>query len=79
MSLKTLAEAIILQSAEDIMDERFQAESVKFLGGEGFRLCSKIAGMDHSSQCKFLNSAIWRLTEHRSSLRHDNAFVQQYK
>jgi hypothetical protein len=55
MSLKTLAEAIILQSGEDYMDERHRAEAVEFLSGEGFRLCSGLAQMDHASQCAFLN------------------------
>ena len=55
MSLKTLAEAIILQSAGDFMDEYRQKEDVDFFGGEGFRICSEIAGMSHSDQCSFLN------------------------
>ena len=55
MSLKALAEAIILQSADDFMDEYRHKEDIAFFGGEGFRLCSEIAGMDHSEQCAFLN------------------------
>jgi hypothetical protein len=55
MSLKALAEAIILQSAEDFMDEYRQREDITFFGGEGFRICAGIAGMDHTEQCAFLN------------------------
>ena len=54
MGLKALAEAIILQSADDFMDEYRQKEDIEFFGGEGFRICSEIAGMNHSEQCAFL-------------------------
>ena len=55
MSLKTLAEAVIIQSAKDIMDEHQQEEAVSFFSGEGFRVCSWIAGMDHAAQRIILN------------------------
>jgi hypothetical protein len=54
MSLTTLAEAIILQSAEDFMSEQRQDDDVAFFGGEGFRLCAGIAGMSHTDQCALL-------------------------
>ena len=54
MSLKTLAEAIILQTAEDFMDEHRQDDDVAFFGGEGFRICAGIAGMSHTDQCSLL-------------------------
>lgn len=55
MSLKALAEAIILQSAEDFMSEDQQDEDVAFFSGEGFRICSEIAGMSHADKCAMLN------------------------
>jgi|WetSurMetagenome_2_1015567.scaffolds.fasta_scaffold00818_7 hypothetical protein len=55
MSLKTLAEAVIIQSAADIMDKHQQVEAVEFFAGEGFRVCSRIAGVDHSAQHIILN------------------------
>jgi hypothetical protein len=55
MSLKTLAEAVILQSAEDYMDEHYREEAMEFLSGEGFRICSGLAQMDHTAKCSFLN------------------------
>jgi hypothetical protein len=55
MSLKTLAEAIMLQSAEDFLSEDRQEEDLEFFCGEGFRICSEIAGMDHEDKCKLLN------------------------
>jgi hypothetical protein len=40
VSLKVLAEAVIIQSAEDVLDEHQQAEAVEFFAGEGFRICA---------------------------------------
>lgn len=54
MSLKTLAEAIILQAAEDFLCESRCEEDVSFFSGEGFRLCSDMAGMNHAEKCSFL-------------------------
>lgn len=55
MSLKTLAEAIILQAAEDFLGENRCEEDISFFSGEGFRLCSEIAGMNHPEKCEFLD------------------------
>lgn len=55
MSLKTLAEAIILQAAEDFLSEDRHGEDVEFFSGEGFRVCSEMAGMNHSDKCEFLD------------------------
>jgi hypothetical protein len=50
MSLKTLAEAIILQAAEDFLDEYRQEEDVIFFSGEGFRICSEMARLGHAEK-----------------------------
>lgn len=55
MSLKTLAEAIILQAAEDFLDENRCEEDIAFFSGEGFRICSEMAGMNHSEKYKILD------------------------
>ncbi|HMK55386.1 MAG TPA: hypothetical protein VK448_01980 [Dissulfurispiraceae bacterium] len=55
MSLNTLAEAIILQAAEDFLNGQRSEDDIAFFGGEGFRLCSEIAGMEHSAKCLFLD------------------------
>jgi hypothetical protein len=55
MVVKALAEAIMLQAAEDFLKEDRQEEDVLFFGGEGFRLCSELAGMDHAEKCAFLD------------------------
>jgi hypothetical protein len=54
MSLKTLAEAIIFQAAEDFLSGYRCEEDVEFFSGEGFRICSEMAGMSHTAQCSFL-------------------------
>ena len=43
--LKNLAEAIILQSIEDLWSRTHQQESIEFFAGEGFRHCADMAGM----------------------------------
>jgi hypothetical protein len=55
MGVKVLAEAIILQAAEDFLKEDRQEDDVLFFSGEGFRLCSEMAGMDHTEKCAFLD------------------------
>ena len=55
MNLKTLAEAIILQAADDFLDENRSEGDVAFFSGEGFRLCSEMAGMNHTEKCEFLD------------------------
>jgi hypothetical protein len=55
MSLKALAEAVILQSAEDFMHDIPRAEDVEFFRGEGFQIYSRIAGLDQRTRHTFLN------------------------
>lgn len=43
--VKSLAEAIILQSIEDLWSKNDQKESVEFFTGEGFRHCADMAGL----------------------------------
>ena len=45
MNMKALAEAIILQSLEDLWDERHRKESLEFFKGQGFGVYSGIAGL----------------------------------
>lgn len=55
MSLRTLSEAIILQSAEDILSASHRKEGIDFFSGEGFRLCAEMAGMTFDAKLSFLN------------------------
>jgi len=53
--IKNLAEAIILQSLEDIWSPAYKKESRDFLSGKGFKICSEIAGLDTIRQYKVIN------------------------
>jgi hypothetical protein len=75
MSLKTLAEAVIMQSAEDIMDKHQRTDAVEFFTGEGFRLCSWIAGMDHSAQHAILSLIRRRVTVGRLLRQNDHILM----
>ncbi len=54
-AIKNLAEAIILQSMEDIWVHAYKNESRDFFSGKGFKICSEIAGLDAIKQFKVLN------------------------
>jgi hypothetical protein len=53
--IKNLAEAIILQSMEDIWVAAYRKDSRDFFSGDGFKICSEIAGLDAVKQFKVLN------------------------
>lgn len=55
MSLRTLSEAIILQSAEDLLSAAHRKEGIDFFSGEGFRVCAEMAGMTFDEKLSFLN------------------------
>jgi hypothetical protein len=50
VSIKVLAEAIILQSIEDLWSTDHRRESASFLGGEGFRIAAEIAGLESNER-----------------------------
>ncbi len=52
--LKLLAEAIILQSAEDLWNPAYRDESLVFFRGEGFRLSAEMAGIGYIRQVNLL-------------------------
>jgi hypothetical protein len=54
MGVKSLAEAIILQSMEDLSDPGARAESLEFFSGEAFRICAQMAGMKPDKQIRIL-------------------------
>ena len=55
MNTRHLAEAIILQSIEDLWIENHREECIRFFSGEDFRECAAIAGLDTDDQIKMLN------------------------
>ena len=54
MSVKSLAESLILQSMEDLSDTEHRAGSLEFFSGEGFRICAQMANMKSEDQVKLL-------------------------
>lgn len=54
MSIRNLAEAVILQSMSDLWSEKEREDSVKFFKGEGFRTCADLACLDVPDQIKLL-------------------------
>ncbi len=55
MGYKSLAEAVILQSIEDLWSPSHKNESKNFFEGDGFKICAEIAGMNSLKQYKFLH------------------------
>jgi len=55
MGMKSLAEAVILQSLEDFWSPSYRIESIDFFKGEGFKICADIAGLDTVKQIEILN------------------------
>jgi len=43
--IRALAEAVILQSMEDLWSKNKRRESIEFFTGDGFSLCADMAGM----------------------------------
>jgi len=54
MAIKHLAEAIILQSIEDLWERQQKEGCVVFFEGEGFSLCSGMAGINMFHKRKLL-------------------------
>ena len=54
MKTRNMAEAIILQSIEDLWDKDEREECIKFFSGENFRTCAAIAGLGTIEQIKIL-------------------------
>ena len=54
MGLKSLAEAVILQSIEDYWSLTHRKQSIVFFKGEGFKVCSTIAELDAIKQIEIL-------------------------
>ncbi len=54
MGLRDLSEAIILQSAADLLSGPHEKDALEFFSGEGFRLCADMAKMSHDDKLTFL-------------------------
>ena len=51
---RRLAEAVILQSIEDLWSPRCKRGSLLFFEGDGFTICSEIAGISYIKQLAML-------------------------
>lgn len=54
MKVEHLAEAIILQSIEDMWNEEHRDESITFFAGKDFRTCASLASIDIADQIGIL-------------------------
>ena len=55
MGYKSLAEAVILQSMEDLWNPSHRNESRNFFEGDGFKICAEIAGINSAKQYKVIH------------------------
>jgi hypothetical protein len=53
-NIRKLAEAIILQSVEDLWDARQKGECLTFFYGASFGICAEMAGMNEYEQARML-------------------------
>jgi hypothetical protein len=51
---RKLAEAVILQAIEDLWEPAQREESLEFFMGEGFEICSSIAGISYAKKLRLL-------------------------
>jgi len=56
--IKNLCEAIILQSMEDLLEQRAVEENRDFLEGEGLAICASIAGLAAHERMELANLAL---------------------
>ncbi len=64
MGIRVLAEAIILQSMEDLWDEEEQENAMEFFDGKGFTACAKLADLGTFEQFRLYNM-IKRAAKHK--------------
>jgi hypothetical protein len=70
MGLRDLSEAIILQSASDVLDTPRDKDALEFFSGEGFRLCAEMAKMDYDDKIKFLTMLTRCISECKKNDNH---------
>jgi hypothetical protein len=81
MNVEKLAEAIILQSVEDLWNERYREDCINFFSREEFSICARMGGMNVSDQIKLLNMVnglIKDLKKPVESLRIPKAVKNRY-
>ena len=68
---RSLAEAIILQSIEDLWNPVCKRGSLRFFEGDGFALCSELAGISYIKQLAMFRmlADVGRKTSLRSCIK----------
>jgi len=56
--IQSLAEAVILQSIEDLFDPLQRKKSIDFFKGDDFRLCAEIAGLSAVDQIRIIRMLV---------------------
>ena len=72
MGLRDLSEAIILQSASDLLDTPCGKDALEFFSGEGFRLCAEMAKMEHNEKITFLTMLTECISECKDHKNHSD-------
>ncbi len=69
MGLRNLAEAVILQSLEDLLNSKYRKESKEFFEGEGFKIYAEIAGLTSEKKFRILHLLAGKQHEKTARLR----------
>jgi hypothetical protein len=81
VNVEKLAEAIILQSVEDLWDERYREDCINFFSGEEVSIYAGMGGMNVPDQIKLLNMVnglIKNLKKPAESLRISKAIENRH-
>ena len=70
MGLRDLSEAIILQSALDLLDTPQDKDALEFFSGEGFRLCAQMAKMGHDDKITLLEMLTHTISACKENRNH---------
>ena len=66
MSVRAMAEMMILQAMEDLEDPEYRAESLEFFSGARFADCAKLAEMGHQEMVRMLKIVSVLINETRA-------------
>lgn len=72
MGVRNLAEAIILQSIEDLWNKEHRGNCIRFFNGHAFNICAGIAGINPADQEKLLNMI-------NGSIEHKNENIKNLR
>ncbi len=75
MGVRVLAEAIILQSIEDLWDGKEKADAMKFFDGDGFVACAELAGMNFFEQLRLYNMVNRTVRQEQLKLKKTEKFL----